>query len=167
MKELMMNIISISNELINNNLKNRLLSLAKPYLIDYSVDFSDGHICLDLRLRIKTIGDLTAKYMIKVADFTFNEQYHTVRFNFLEDVKSDGNPMQKIMLKAAGLKDSTFLQTAAAMLNPPGITVEGKSCSVDFDQFVDLKNGILSKISLQYLDSRSGTLQLSFNIRDL
>lgn len=164
MTENKMSKVFISEEMINNELKSRILAMVDNYLTGYHINFADGNIYLDLKLRVKSIGDISVKYLLKVLNFTFNEKEHSLKVAYLEDVKSEGNPVQKMMLKALSLKNGTFLQTAVGMANLQGITAEEKNCSIDIEQLVNLKGSFLSKLSLQYLDSRDGALQLSFSI---
>lgn len=156
--------ISLSEDLVNRELRNRILSAAGGYLTDYRVSFSGGSIYLELALKIKTIGDITANYLLKITGFRFDRNAHKIELSYQEDVRSAGGPIQAMMLKALGLAGGTWLQKALSMANPPGITADEKSCSVDLEQLLDLNNDWLKQLALSYMDSRDGALKLTFHL---
>jgi hypothetical protein len=158
------NRISISAELINRDLRDRVLSSAAPYLKEYHVNFGEGMIYLTAKLEVKTLGELTAAYRIKVEELKFDSRAHTLLLSYQEDVKSNGGPAQSLMLKAMGLKTGTFLQKALNMAKPAGIVANEKSCSINLDQLFELNHPFISGLSLSYLDSRDDTLWLSYGI---
>jgi hypothetical protein len=159
------NRISISTDLINRDLRDRILSYAAPYLKEYHVNFGEGMIYLTAKLEVKTLGELTASYRIKVEELIFHSKAHTLLISYQEDVKSNGGLAQSLLLKAVGLKSGTFLQTALDMAKPIGVTANQKSCSIDLDQLFKLESDFLFGLSLQFMDSRDDTLWLSYGIR--
>ncbi len=159
------NIITISEDLVNNTLKRKLLSSsAGEYITGYRITFSQGYIYLDLNLRIKTLGPLAAKYRLEVVDFSFRPGSHKIIADYVEDVRSTGSLMQGMMLKAAAKKGSTFLQAVIAMTNPPGIKADAKSCSIDLEQLLKLSNEAASMLVLKYEGSRDGTLRFEYQL---
>jgi hypothetical protein len=159
------NTITISENLINNTLKDKVLSSsAGDYLKDYKVSFSQGYVFLDLKLSIKTLGPLAAKYRIEVVDLIFRQGNHILIADYIEDIQSQGGIAQAMMLKAAGLKGGTYLQTALSMAKVEGIKADEKSCSLDLEQLLDLNNRLGSMLVLKYLDSRNGEMKLAYDI---
>jgi hypothetical protein len=159
------NTIWLSEDLVNHDLREKFLSAASPYVSDYHVTFSGGYIFLDLSLNIKTIGQLSAKYRLKVMDLTFHQKSHTLYVDYDEDVRPAGGAMQSMLLKAAGLGSGTYLQKALSMVKVSGIRADAKSCSVDLEQLIDLSKGFFPNIELQYADCRDGALCLNYGIR--
>ncbi|NLY71584.1 MAG: hypothetical protein GX076_07945 [Clostridiales bacterium] len=158
-----MNTITISNDLLNKELKDTILSYAKPYVEDFHIEFKEGYIFLDLYLQVKALGPILAKYRLKVLDFNFNSLEHTLKLSYSETVKSTGNVAQSMMVKLIGLRSQTFLQTAVEMLNRPAIRANDKSCSIDLEQLINIPD-VLSMLNIKYIDSRDDCLQLSFGI---
>lgn len=154
--------LSLSEDLINRDLRERIIVSVGSYVSDYYVSFSGGRIFLDLNLHVKALGNLSAKYMLEVLDFRFDKESHFIKLSYQEDIKSRGGPMQGIMLKAAGFTGGTFLQKALSITKLPGVWADEKSCSINLEQLFDLKKGILSDLEAHYLDSRNGLLQFSF-----
>ncbi len=159
------NIITLSEDLINKDFRQKVLSSpAGDYITDYKVAFSGGYLYLDLSLQVKTLGALSAKYRLEVADLVFKPGNHKIIADYVEDVSSEGGFAQTMMLKAVGLKGGTFLQTAVSMANPPGIKADAKSCSMDLEQLYPLNEVLASNLVLEYLDCRDGMLQLSYRL---
>ncbi len=159
------NIITVSENMINETLRKKILSSpAGEYIRDYKVTFSQGYIYLNLNLQVKTLGALTAKYRIEVVDLIFKPGSHVLIADYLEDVSSSGGLAQNMMLKAVALKGGTFLQTVIGMTNPPGIKLDAKSCSVDLEQLLNFNHELSSMLTLSYLDSRNGMLQLAYQL---
>lgn len=160
-----MNTITISNDLLNKELKDTILSYAGEYVEDYQIEFKEGNIYLDLYLQVKALGPILAKYKLEVLDFNFNTFEHSLKLSYSESVKSTGNIAQNMMVKAMGLRSETFLQTALEMINHPAINAKDKSCSLDLEQLINIpNNGLLSKLNIKYLESRDNYLKLSFGI---
>ena len=159
------NIITVSEDLINKTLRQKILSSpAGDYITDYKITFSRGYIYLELNLQVKTLGALTAKYRIEVVDLIFKPGSHVIIADYLEDVSSAGGLAQSMMLKAVGLKGGTFLQTVVGMTNPPGIRLDAKSCSIDLEQLLNLNNDLASILLVEYLDCRDGMLHLAYQL---
>lgn len=158
------NKISISADLINHNLKETLLSLAKPYLTGYQVHFGEGFLYFSANLSVKTLGELSVHYRLAIEELVFHKSRHTVLVSYQEDVRSNGSLAQSLMLKAVGLKGGTFLQTALEISKVSGFTANQKSCSMDLDQLLDFNRPFLSTLSLQYLDARDDALWLTYSL---
>ncbi|MDD2484036.1 MAG: hypothetical protein PHQ50_03235 [Eubacteriales bacterium] len=159
------NMIFFSEELVNQELRSVLLSAVSPYISDYRVNFSGGYLFLDATLNIKGIGELSAKYRLKIRDLTFHKNAHTLYLDYDEDIRPAGGAMQSILLKAAGLAGGTYLQKALSMMNLNGIKADTKNCSVDLEQLIDLSKGFLPLIELQYADSRDAALSVTYKVR--
>lgn len=155
-------ILAISENIVSRDLKMLIMDKASPYLNDYKMMFHQGSIFLDLDLDGKQLGRLKAKYMLTITQFDFHEKNHQIRFSYQEDVKSEGNFMQNMAIKAAGLKGS-YLQTAAEMAKLDFIDVEKDSFVVDIDKLEAAKK-IPSSLSISYLSSEDGILKLKFHI---
>lgn len=159
------NTITISEDLINIDLRGKVLSSpAGDYLKDYKISFSQGFIYLNLKLHVKTLGALSAKYRVEIIDFTFKPGSHIVIADYVEDVSSDGGFAQSMMLKAASLKGETFLQMLVNMSGPMGIKADGKSCSIDLTKLLKLDKGLTDLLILEYDDCRNGLLRLSYRL---
>lgn len=159
------NKLILSADFVNRDLRERILRAAHPYLKDYQVQFHGGFVTLTARLEVKTLGELTAYYQLKIEELKFHSKAHTLHVSYQEDVKSNGNLTQTLMLKAVGLKSGTFLQTILGMAPVKGVIANQKSCSIDLEQLVDLKRPFLSELALTYLDSRDDTLILSYGLQ--
>ena len=155
-------ILSIPENIVSRDLKMLIMDKAAPYLNDYKVMFYQGHIFLDLDLDGKQLGRLSAKYMLTITQFDFQEANHQIRFSYQEDIKSEGNFMQNMAIKAAGLKGS-YLQTAAEMARLDFVNVEKDSFVVNIDK-IGVAKKIPSSLSISYLSSEDGILKLKFHI---
>ena len=60
--------LTITEDLVNSDLRETLLSLASPYLTDYRVAFREGSIDLTLEGEFKAAGPVTAVFRIRIAD---------------------------------------------------------------------------------------------------
>jgi len=158
------NSFSISEELVNQDLRQIILKTAGPYVTDYRINFSGGYIFVDAGLSIKAIGELKAKYRIRIMDLTFHKNAHTLYLDYEEDIRPAGGAMQSMLLKAAGLAGGTYLQKALSMFNLSGIKADTKSCSIDLEQLMDFSKGILPAIELRYGDSRDGAVSFTYGL---
>lgn len=157
--------LTITEDLVNSDLRETLLSLASPYLTDYRVAFREGSIDLTLEGEFKAAGPVTAVFRIRIADLRFGAAGHKVLFDYEEDVRSRGNLGQGLLLKAFKLQKGTVLRSAVALSGLPGISADEKSCSVDLEQLLDLDKDPWKHLDLSYGDSRGGVLRLFFSIR--
>ena len=155
-------ILAVPENLANRDLKMLIMDKAVPYLNDYKLLFHQGCIFLDLDLNAKQLGRLKAKYMLTINQFDFHEENHQIRFFYQEDVKSEGNLMQNMAIKAAGLKGS-YLQTAAEMAKLDFIEVEKDSFAINIDK-LEFTKKIPSFLSISYLSSEDGILKFKFHI---
>ncbi|MDI9492941.1 MAG: hypothetical protein QM289_00365 [Bacillota bacterium] len=159
------NIITVSEDFINKSLREKILSSpAGDYISDYKVMFSGGYIYLELALHVKTLGSIAAKYRLEIVDLVFRPGDHRLVVDYTEDVSSAGSLVQSLILKVAGLKGGTFLQTVVGMANPPGIRADSKSCSVDLEQLINFDSEFFFMLILEYLDCRDGMLQMTYQL---
>jgi len=135
---------------------------AATYLNDYELLFLQDSIFVDLDVNGKQLGRLKAKYMLTVTQLDFRENAHQVRFSYQEDVKSEGNFMQNMAVKAAGLKGS-YLQTAAEMMKLDFINVGKDSITINMDALAFAKK-IPPALNISYVSSEDGILKLKFHI---
>ncbi len=156
--------ISLSEDLINRQLKNHLLLIADEYLSNYSVSFSKGIIYVHLTISVKALGRISAKYRLKVLDFKFEPDCHRLKLAYQEDISSKEGPIQAMMLKAASLTGGSWLEKFLSAVKPSGITADEKSCSIDLEQLFDLDNKWIKQLILYYIDSEEGMLKLGFCI---
>ncbi|MEL7568895.1 MAG: hypothetical protein AAGU75_17595 [Bacillota bacterium] len=155
-------ILAIPENIVNRDIKMLLMDRMSPYLNDYRFMFHQGCIFLDLDLNGKQLGRLKAKYMLTITQFDFHQEGHQIRFTYQEDVRSEGNFMQNMAVKAAGLKGS-YLQTAAEMARLDFIDVDKDSFVVNIDRLKAAKK-IPSSLSINYISSEDGILKLKFHI---
>jgi len=155
-------ILAIPETIINRDIKMLIMDQAGSYLNDYELLFLQDAIFVDLDVNGKQLGRLKAKYMLSVTDFDFHGNTHRIGFSFQEDVRSEGNFVQNMAVKAAGLKGS-YLQTAAEMLKLSFIRVDKDSITIDLDKLEFMKK-IPPELNVTYVSSEDGILKLRFNI---
>lgn len=155
-------ILAVPENLINRDIKMLIMDQAGEYLNDYELLFHQGAIFLDLDLSIKQLGRIKAKYMLDITRLDFHDRIHQIGFSYREDIKSEGNFMQNMALKAAGLKGS-YLQTAAEMLRLSWLQVEKDLISIDLDA-LEFAQKIPPALNIGYISSEDGILKLKYNI---
>lgn len=155
-------IIAIPDSVINHDLKMQIIDKADPYLNDYLISFQHNSIILDLDIDAKQLGRLSAKYMLDVTRFAFYDEVHQLQFSFKEDVRSRGNLMQSMALKAVGLKGS-YLQLAAEMAKLDFLQVDKDSITIDIDT-LDSAKKIPPSLRLEYIGTEDRILKLKFHI---
>jgi len=155
-------VLSIPENMINRDIKMLIMDQAGDYLNDYEILFLQGSIFVELDGNAKQLGRLKAKYMLTFTQFDFHDNTHQVRFSYQEDVKSEGNFVQNMALKAAGLKGS-YLQTAAEMMKLNWIEVGKDSVTINLDA-LDFAKKIPASLNISYVSSEDGILKLKFNI---
>jgi len=155
-------ILAIPEDMINRDIKMLIMDKAGPYLNDYALYFLQDAIIVDLDGNAKQLGRLKAKYMLTITQFDFHDSTHQVRLSYQEDVKSEGNFVQSMALKAAGLKGS-YLQTAAEMMKLDFIEVEKDSIVISLDG-LEIAKKIPSELNISYVSSEDGILKLKFHI---
>lgn len=155
-------ILAIPEKMVNRDIKMMIMDKAGPYLNDYELLFLQNAIFVDLDINAKQLGRLKAKYMLTVTDFNFQGDTHRISFTYREDIKSEGNFMQSMAIKAAGLKGS-YLETASAMIKLDFIQVEKDSITVNLDA-LELAEKIPPELSIGYVSSEDGILKFRFHI---
>lgn len=155
-------ILAVPEKLINRDIKMLIMDQAGDYLNDYELLFLQDAMFLDLDLNVKQLGRIKAKYMLNVTRLDFHDKIHQIGFSYREDIKSEGNFMQNMALKAAGLKGS-YLQTAAEMLKLSWLQVGKDSISIDLDA-LEFAKKIPPALNVGYISSEDGILKLRFNI---
>ncbi|HHX13368.1 MAG TPA: hypothetical protein GX726_00235 [Clostridiales bacterium] len=159
------NILTVSADLINHDLRNFLLEKGKPYISDYKIDFNGGYIFAEAKLEVPTLGALSAQYQLKVIDLIFHPGRHVLTAEYQEDIKPTGGAMQSMLLKAASLTGGSLLQKALTMTTVSGLSADEKKITLDFDQLGDLSQGALKILGLEYIDSRDGLLKLEYSLK--
>ncbi|QHI71326.1 hypothetical protein [Aminipila terrae] len=154
--------LKIPDYLINVGIKDKIMGLkdVQNYLKDYTVLFQGGCIMLDLKLHIKQLGPVSAKYMFSIKDFRFSEDSTRIYATFQEDVKSLGNIMQSMALKAA-ISGGTALQKAVKLTNCDFIFIDQHNVMIDLKKF-DMIKKISELFEINYVDSSEGCLKFSF-----
>lgn len=155
-------ILAIPENLINRDIKMLIMDQAGEYLNDYELLFLQDAIFLDLDLSVKQLGRIKAKYMLSVNRLDFHDNTHQIVFSYREDIKSEGNFMQNMALKAAGLKGS-YLQTAAEMLKLIWLEVGKDSISMNIDA-LEFAKKIPPALNIGYISSEDGILKLKFHL---
>jgi hypothetical protein len=155
-------LLAVPDSVINRDLKMLIIDKASPYLNDYMILFQQNSIILDLDIDAKQLGRLKAKYMLTVVRFDFQDTTHQIQLAFREDVRSKGNFMQNMAVKAAGLKGS-YLQLAAEMAKTDFLRVEKDNITIDIDA-LDAAKKIPPSLKVDYISSEDGILKLRFHI---
>ncbi len=155
-------ILAVPESLINRDIKMLIMDQVGEYVNDYELLFLQDAIFLDLDLNVKQLGRIKAKYMLNITRFDFHDSIHQIGFSYREDIKSEGNFMQNMALKAAGLKGS-YLQTASEMLKQDWLHVEKDSIAIDLDA-LEFAKKIPPALNVGYISSEDGILKLKFNI---
>lgn len=156
--------LPISQDILNRDLKMTVMENASSFLNDFHVIFDQGCIYLDLDANGKQLGRIKAKYMLMIDDFVFGEKTHRIGFNYREDVKSEGNFMQNMAIKAAGLKGS-YLQTAVDLAKLDFIHVDKEYATIDLEQ-IDAIKKIPPALNLFYVNCENGILKLKFSLEE-
>ncbi|MBE6034280.1 hypothetical protein [Aminipila sp.] len=155
-------LLKIPDYLINVGIKDKIINIRdiQTYLKDYTVLFQSGCIMLDLRLHLKQLGPVSAKYMFSIKDFRFSEDYTRIYATFQEDVTSLGNLMQSMAFKAA-VSGSTALQKAVKLSNCSFISIDEHNIMIDLSKF-DMIKKISELFEINYADSTEGCLKFNF-----
>lgn len=155
-------LLLLPDYLVNVGIKDRLLKAGKidEYLKDYSVVFQNDYIMMDLRLNLKQLGPVAAKYMLSVKDFNFSQGGCRIYGTFKEDVTSLGNVMQSMALKAL-LTNSTCIQKATQLTGCDFIFVDGHNIMIDLSKFDAVKK-ISEALEINYTGCNDGQLKFSF-----
>lgn len=151
-------IIAISEKLINKELKPFIIEKAYEYLSDYSVQFSSDTIFLNCKLDIQQLGPITANYKLKVTAMEFTKETPFLAFSYNEDIKSNGNIVQGMALKAASLKDH-FIKTALEIIKTPLATADKTHIYVNLSSLGFIEK-LPSHAKLTYISSDNGILKL-------
>jgi len=154
-------ILAIPENLFNRDIKMLIMDQVGEYLNDYELLFLQGAILVDLDVNVKQLGRMKAKYMLNVTRFDFHDNVHQIGFFYREDVKSEGNIIQNMIVRAAGRKGS-YLQTVAEMMKLDYIQVEKDSIAIDLDALAFAKK-IPPGLDISYISSEDGILKLRFS----
>lgn len=163
---------SIPQTMINRDFKMELMDKIDAYVDDYKVTFDSGAIFLQTILHLNQLGKINAAYQFTIKEFTFHNGTHTLLLTYFEDVKSQGNVMQSMALKAAGMKGS-YLKTALefagnsnnqsqANFIRSAITVTDTTLSINLDRLNFIKQ-IPPSLGLTYVSCEDGILKLSIS----
>lgn len=158
------NILQITESMVNDDLRPQLLSLGRGYLSDYQVAFRDDQIILSLFLDVPTLGEINVHYELDALELTFHPEAHSVFFTYQEQVKSEGNIRQNLLLKALKLQRGTLLCTLLNLHPLSGITANKTSCSVNLEQLMDFSKPLWMHFSASLLESVDQKLVFSFSI---
>ena len=153
-------IIAVPENLINRDFKMMIMEKTDPYLNDYTISFNQGSIFIDIDADAKQLGRIKAKLMMTITQFDFQEGIHKIEFRYWEDVKSEGNFVQSMALKAAGLKGS-FLQTAAEFAKLDFVEATKDSLILDLDRLEAAKK-IPPTLKLEFLSSEDEVFKFKF-----
>lgn len=155
-------IVAIPETMLNRDFKMLIMDKASPYLNDYGLMFQQNSIYADLDIDAKQLGRLKAKLMLTFSSFDFQEGLHKIVFTYREDIKSEGNFVQNMAVKAAGLKGS-YLQTAAEMAKMNFLEVSKDMVTINLD-LLDFAKKIPPSLSIGYVGSEDGILKFKFQI---
>ena len=152
----------VSQEILNHDLKMIIMEKTNSLVNDYQVIFDQNCIYLDIDAEAKQLGRVSAKLMLTVKSFTFRKGTHHIVFRYQEDVKSEGNFMQALALKAAGLKGN-YLETAAELAKLDFVKADKDEITIVLDQ-IDVIKKIPSSFTLNYISCENGILKLKFGL---
>lgn len=155
------NILNIPEEVFSKDLKMDIMEKGDPYLRDYSLRFDDGSIYVELSLNAKQLGIVDAKYKFTVKEFTFRENVRKVSLTYQEDVKSQGNLLQSMALKALRLKGTYLEMLISGSEELHMVQANGEEVFLNFDDIEQTKK-IPPSVTLTYLRCEDG--KLTFNI---
>ncbi|QIB69086.1 hypothetical protein Ami103574_07020 [Aminipila butyrica] len=154
--------LKVPDYLVNVGLKERIMSIQalQEYLKDYTMLFQNGCIMLDLRLNLKQLGPVAAKYLFSIKDLRFSEEGTRIYASFQEDVSSLGNVMQSMALKAA-ISGGSALQRAIKLTKADFIFVDQHQLMIDLSRIEPVQKAA-EFFELLYLDSAEGYLKFKF-----
>lgn len=155
-------ILSIHQDMINKDIKMLIMDKYSDYINDYHIIFDHQAIFVDLDLTIKQLGRIKAKYMLSIEEFEFSDHTHRIKLSYKEDLKSEGNFMQSMAIKAAGLKGN-YLQTAVEMSKLDFLIADIETLTINLDR-IDTKNKIPPTLTINYISSENEILKLHFDI---
>lgn len=155
-------ILAVPESMINRDFKMLIMDKASPYLNDYLMTFQQNSIYMELDGNAKQLGRIKALLMLTFDRFEFRSGIHRMTFTYHEDVKSEGNFVQNMALKAAGLKGS-YLQTAGEMAKLSWLEVTKDTLTIDIDS-LDIAKKIPSSLEFDYLSCENGILKFKFTI---
>lgn len=158
-------ILAIPESLINRDFKMMIMDKTSPYLNDYLLGFQQNSFYMELDGNAKQLGRIKAMVMLTFDRFEFRDGIHSMSFTYREDIKSEGNFVQNMAVKAAGLKGN-YLQTAAEMAKLSWLEVTKDSLTINIDA-LDIAKKIPSSLELDYLSCEEGILKLKFNINTI
>lgn len=147
---------------VNRDLKMFIMDMADPYVEDYAIQFQNDAIFLDAILHLKQLGKIRARYRITIEDFHFNSEYRAIRGSYVEDIRSEGNFMQAMAIKAAGLKGS-YLETALEFIKVDFVQVHDSKITLHVDKAPGAEK-IPPSLRLNYNGCEDGKLVFDFDI---
>ena len=147
---------------VNRDLKMFIMDMADPYVEDYAIQFQNDAIFLDAILYLKQLGKIRARYRITIEDFHFSSEYRSIRCAYVEDIRSEGNFVQSMAIKAAGLKGS-YLETALEFAKVDFVQVHGSKMTVHVDKVPGAEK-IPPSLRLNYNGCEDGKLVFDFDI---
>lgn len=154
--------LAIPENLIDQDIKMLILDKAAPYLNDYGLLFLQNAILVDLDIQAKQLGRLKAKYMLTITRFDFHDNTHQISLSYKEDVKSEGNFLQNVAVKAAGMKGN-YLQVAAEMMKLEFVNVGEDIITINLDA-LEFAEKIPPRLNVAYVSSEDGILKFRFHI---
>jgi len=155
-------ILSIHQDIINKDIKMLIMDKYSEYLNDYHIIFNNNAIFIDLDLNIKQLGKIKAKYMLSIKEFQFSDPTHIIKLFYKEDLKSEGNFMQSMAVKAAGLKGN-YLQTAVEMSKLDFLVADSETLTININR-IDTNKKIPPTLTMNYISSENEILKLHFDI---
>lgn len=159
-------VLSIPEALINGECKDLILPKLSPYLKDYKISFSSNYIFLDLNLSIKQLGMLKAMYLLELQEFVFEPQSHRISFAYREDIRSQGNPMQGMMLKTFLLNQGTLLQKAVGLSKWDAITATRSHVTIDLNQIPVFSSALFEKVRIEFCQCQDGKFTCNYTFLD-
>lgn len=152
--------LSLPQNLLNRDFKMEIMDYLGTYIDDYHILFDNGSIFLEVTANINQLGRINGKYKFTLDKFVFNSTGHKLFFTYYEDVKSQGNMVQSMALKAAGMKGS-YLKTALELSKSPllaAVKATDNTFTVNMD-CLEIAKEIPPSLSLSYAGCEDGFLK--------
>jgi len=149
--------------LMGGFLKPQIMKRFGNYLDDFILDrcqFADGTVQMDVTLKLKLLGNVTAKYVFEVQECQFHKDVHRFIVKFQEDVMFSALAGFSSLFKSMTQKDS-YLEMISELSNEDFFRAEGSILTVNLNELPGIK--IPSRLHMDFLGCRNGRLEFAFN----
>lgn len=155
-------IITINEEMLNNQLKSYIHKITKGYLTNYNFILVGDSIILDGTCNIPKIGTVKAGYMFKIVELTFCKGKRILELSYMEDLSAGMDPVVKTAL-ALLKKKGTALSMAVSHLNKAAISENNGRIFIDLTK-IEYTSKIPENITINYIGADAGKISFGVNI---